>query len=197
MDNKVEFYIRDRKTKLFSEYEFINKKEFNLNDTLIPDTLGESKVTRITGMQNLIHEFLIQWTERWSNFLRTELPLKLSWSRYDSTLIEDFKDTGNKDISFNNSSGFINSLNPGFLIDLRIKREYVRELKIQYFIGLSLTNGTFMDFGTYERTWQNKFDISMKMGRNFNLRILLNLNYLFNKRKLKYDLAELKASALF
>jgi len=42
-----------------------------------------------------------------------------------------------------------------------------------------------------------KLDLQVKTGANFFLRLLLDIDYMFDQHVMKYDLAELKATALF
>ncbi len=110
----------------------------------------------------------------------------MNWQKCDSTRL-------NNTLSFN----YKNSISPGILFDGRIQKNFIREFRIQYFIGLTLYDGEFLKMDTYKKSWDNKLDLSIKAGRNFFIRALLNVNYLFDEEVLLYDLAEVKATCLF
>jgi hypothetical protein len=137
-------------------------------------------------------EFLIKWTERWSSNLRTESTIDLSRQSLDSAI----NDAANG-IYRDTSTGFLNSITPGILFDWRVQGKAIREWRTQYYIGLALSSGSGYSFNTYQRTWQNKFDIQVKAGANFFVRLLLEADYLFNTGVLTYDMAKLEATALF
>jgi len=175
--NDVELMFRDRKTRFRIEYDLAKGNNFMRDDDFGRDTI-------LTAFQ---HDFRFKWIERWSAKLRTELPINLGWDKTDS-LINTMNPA---------SAGYTSIISPGILIDWRIQKKIIREFRIQYLIGGSLYDGTFLQFDTYKKSWDNKLDLSLKAGRNFLLRILLNCSYLFDEEKLKYDLAELKATAMF
>jgi len=178
--NDVELYFRERKTKLLFEYDLYNLTDYirTYSDNMDSLTVASFK-----------HDFRLKWTERWKPLFRTELPITLGWQRADSTFayIADSSKTGT----------WKNSISPGLLIDWRLQKKVLREFRVQYFIGMTFYDAPFLKFDEYKSSWDNKLDISIKAGRNLFLRMLVNVNYLFNERLLKYDMAELKATALF
>lgn len=175
--NDAEIYLRERKTKFWIEYDAL------IEDDYYRDSLTYQKTLTTTGFQ---HDFRFKWIERWRPLFRTELPINLNWQKIDSVSTDTIL-----------SPEYINTISPGVLIDWRIQKKFVREFRIRYFIGGTLYDGTFFDFDTYKKSWDNKLDMSLKMGRNFFLRMLLNVSYLYDEEIIRYDLAELKATALF
>jgi hypothetical protein len=138
----------------------------------------------VTGCR---HEPRVKWTQNWRPSFRTELPLALSWQKSDSIRQQT--------LLINHD--YINSIAPGILIDWRIQRTFIREFRIQYFTGYTLFDGTFLDVNSYKTSWDNKFDISLRAGKNFTFRMLLNMSYKITEKLLRYDLAELKVQAVF
>ncbi len=174
--NDIELLFNDRKTKFLFEYDVLKQTEYN-RDTNYVDTL------RITAYK---HEPRFKWIQRWQPDFRTELKANISWQKYDSLTIDTALYTD-----------YSNTISPNILFDWRVQRNIIREFRVQYTIGGSLYSGTFFSFDSYKKSWDNKLDVSVKAGRNFLLRILLNISYLIDEELLRYDLAELKATALF
>jgi hypothetical protein len=143
-------------------------------------------------LKNYQDEFRIKWTERWVPNLRTEATADLTWQNLDSTF---YKVATN--ITRDTTTGYLNSIAPGILFDWRIQGKVIREWRTQYYIGAMLSNGRDFSFGTYNKAWQNKLDIQVKAGTNFFLRLLLEVDYLFDQKVLNYNMAALKATALF
>ncbi len=137
-------------------------------------------------------ELMVKWTERWSGNLRTETTVDLSRQNLDSTINDAvnivYRDT---------TTGYLNSISPGILFDWRVQGKAIREWRTQYYIGAMLSGGSGYDFNTYQQAWQNKFDIQVKAGSNFFLRLLMEVDYLFNSKQVVYNMAQLKATALF
>jgi len=179
--NEAKLAFRDRKTRL----DF----DFNLFyvDLYAPD-LG-TKIDTVTAKSST-YEFRFKWTERWIPNFRTELPLILSWQNIDSTLntATTIRDT---------STGILNSITPGVLFDWRIQGKLIREFRTQLYIGAVLSNGRNYSYSTYDKAEQNKLDIQVKAGANFFIRLLLDVDYMFDQKVMVYNLAELKATALF
>jgi hypothetical protein len=180
--NEARTAFRDRKTRLDLDFNIFNETKYN-HDKNLADTLQ---------LKSNTIETRFKWTERWlqQNF-RTELPIGLSWKSSDSIL------TKNIIPSSTTSTGYLNSLASGVLFDWRIQGKIVREFRIQYYIGFTLADGTFFNFVSYNKALDNKLDIMVKVGNNFFIRMLCNVSYLFDDKMMKYDLAELKATALF
>jgi hypothetical protein len=143
-------------------------------------------------LKNYQDEFRVKWTERWVPNLRTEATADLTWQNLDSTF---YKVATN--ITRDTTTGYLNSIAPGILFDWRIQGKVIREWRTQYYIGAMLSNGRDFSFGTYNKAWQNKLDIQVKAGTNFFLRLLLEVDYLFDQKVLNYNMAALKATALF
>jgi hypothetical protein len=95
------------------------------------------------------------------------------------------------------STGYLNSIAPGILFDWRVQGKWIRECRTQFYIGAALSSGKNFDLRTYDKAEQNKLDVQVKAGANFFLRLLLSIDYMFDQKVLKYDLAELKVTALF
>lgn len=174
--NDFEWLFNKRKTKFLIEYDLTTNTDYSLNHNYI-DTLQTLFIK---------HDSRLKWTQKWKPLFRTELPININWqkcdtTRFQSTLLFDYR----------------NSISSGILFDGKIQRKFIRELRIQYFIGATLYNGNFFEFDSYKKSWDNKLDLSLKAGRNFFIRALLNLNYLFDEKVLRYDLAEVKATCLF
>ncbi len=177
--NESELYFRDRKTKLLLKYDIASTEDYMLNLDSIPvfDTMQVN-----LGK----HDVKIKWTERWKPLFRTELHANMNWLKTD-TLTD----------SIQQENDYKHTLAPGVLVDWRVQKEILKEFRLQYFTGLSWYDGQFFNFPTYKTSWDNKLDMSVKVGRSFIFRLLVNLNYLIDEKLLKYDLTELKATALF
>ncbi len=176
INNDIELLMNDRKTKFLIEYDFLREAEIE-RDTNWIDTLRTRKFR---------HEPRIKWTQRWIPAFRTEVLINANWQKTDIFFLDSI-----------DSPEYSNGISPGILFDWRIQKKFIREFRVQYTIGGSIYEGTFFKFDSYKKSWDNKLDISMKAGRNFFLRMLLNVRYLFDEEMLRYDLAELKATALF
>jgi|GEM_PF-2744950 hypothetical protein len=182
--NEARLAFRDRKTRF----------DIDLNvflDTMDLPNYGKNGLDTF-AVKSTYEELIVKWTERWSPNLRTETTVDVSRQDLDS-MINDasagvFRDT---------TSGYLNSLTPGILFDWRIPGKTIREWRTQYYIGAMLSNGRAYDFNSYQQTWQNKFDIQVKAGSNFFLRLLMEVDYVFNTKVLVYNMAQLKATALF
>jgi len=176
--NEARIALWERKTRFDADFNIINETKH------YPDTI--SRIDSLS-LKSSSYELRLKWTQRWLNQnFRTELPLNFMWQKLDT--IMPF-------IEY--SSGYLNSISPGVLFDARITGKTIKEFRIQYYIGASLTNGEFFNLNTYSLAQENKFDVMVKAGNNFFIRLLLNVNYLFSEKLLKYDMAELKATALF
>jgi hypothetical protein len=182
--NEALLAFRERKTRFEVDFnvfaDHMNMPDFGNNGL---DTFD---------VKSNFDEFMIKWTERWTPHLRTESTIDYSRQNLDSAINDRtagiFRDT---------VTGYLNSITPGILFDWLIPGKKIREWRTQYYIGAVLSGGRGYSFGTYQKTWQNKFDIQVKAGANFYLRLLLELDYLFDTKVLDYDMAQLKATALF
>lgn len=174
--NEAKLWFRERRTKLFIDYDVKREREY----------LSDSIIGIDTTLTEFSHEFRYNWIERWTPNFRTELPIGLSWEKLDTTSVAETI-----------SSGFVNGISPAIKFDFRFQRTWIREFRTQYTIGFSLYEGKFLRYDTYKKSWDNKLDVSVKAGKNFFIRLLLNISYLFDENLMKYDMAELKATALF
>ncbi|MBD3422429.1 MAG: hypothetical protein GF398_20130 [Chitinivibrionales bacterium] len=176
LSNQIDWSVRDRKTKLTFEYDYLDRTQWLLST---PDT----------SLTEQVHTLRNRWTERWLPQLRTELQVNFGWEVTDTTI---FDSPGAPLRRLANAANF----DPALLIDWRTASR-IEEFRIQWQTGPVLSGAQSLDFATYAITWNNKLDISLKITQNVFLRLLLNLNYNFDERLLSYDLAELKGTALF
>lgn len=182
--NEARLAFRDRKTRFDIDLNMF------FDDMSMPNYGNQGLDT--FAVKSTFEELIVKWTERWSPNLRTESTVDVSRQNLDST----FNDAANN-IFRDTVTGYLNSLTPGILFDWRIPGKIIREWRTQYYIGAMLSGGRGYDFNTYTQTWQNKFDIQVKAGANFFLRLLMEVDYVFNTKVLIYNLAQLKATALF
>ena len=176
--NDIDLYFRGRKTRLLLEYDYTHEDNyFRAADT-------GSAIDTVT--RERVHEVRLKWIERWIPSLRTELPLSTAWRKIDSSWA-----------STSIMPGYLHMFTPAILIDWRIQRKTLRELRVQYQTGVTFYDGEFAHISTYKRSWDNKLDTMVKLWQNFFIRLLVNVNYLVDDDVLKYDMAELKATALF
>jgi frataxin-like iron-binding protein CyaY len=180
--NTVRLAFRERKTRFDVDFNIFTDNQYLRDSALVDTSLARSNTLELRA----------KWTERWKPNLRTELDfvasnLHQNYSRFDSlsTLLLD------------SSTGYLNTFTPGILFDWRVEGKKIREFRLQYYIGALLANGRRLDWSTYDKAEQNKLDIQVKAGANFFLRLLLNVDYYFDQKVLKYDMAELKGTALF
>jgi hypothetical protein len=139
-------------------------------------------------LQETKHQFRDKWTERWTNNFRTELQLGFGRStRLIDTLIG---------MRYGAHATAADNISPSLLLDWRTQR-FVREFRIQERIGPSWYGGRLFNMSSYQKSLDNKLDVSLKAGRNVFIRLLLNITYLFDEHVLKYDMAEFKATAIF
>jgi hypothetical protein len=181
--NEARLAFRERKTRFDIDFNVF------LDNITMPDYT--TKRDTFTVKSNL-DEFRIKWTERWIPNLRTESTVDLTWQNLDSTINDPVAN-----INRDTTTGYLNSIAPGILFDWRIQGKIIREWRTQYYIGAMLSNGRDFSFVTYNKAWQNKLDIQVKAGANFFLRLLLEVDYLFDQKVLNYNMAALKATALF
>jgi hypothetical protein len=180
--NEARTAFRERKTRLDMDFNILNEDRFPVAWDTASDTSTSSDS----------YELRLKWTERWEPNVRTEFPIALSWKNQDTSIV-GFGEAPDTTIS----TGYLNTISPGILFDWRVEKKIIREFRTQYYIGISLMNGKTFDFSTYDLSQDNKFDIMVKAGSNFFFRLLLSISYLFNEKALRYDMAELKATALF
>jgi hypothetical protein len=181
--NEARLAFRERKTR------------FDIDFNMFFDHLEMPDYTQkldTFALKNYQDEFRIKWTERWVPNLRTESTVDLLWQNLDST----FNNLATL-VTRDTMTGYLNSITPGILFDWRIQGKVIREWRTQYYIGAILSNGRDFSIGTYNKAWQNKLDIQVKAGANFFLRLLLEVDYLFDQKVLNYNMAALKATALF
>ncbi|HUI91850.1 MAG TPA: hypothetical protein VLX68_06330 [Chitinivibrionales bacterium] len=181
--NEARLAFRERKTR------------FDIDFNMFFDNLHMPDYTQkldTFALKNYQDEFRIKWTERWVPNLRTESTVDILWQNLDST----FTNLGTN-ITRDTVTGYLNTITPGILFDWRIQGKVIREWRTQYYIGAMLSNGANYSFRSYDKAWQNKLDIQVKAGANFFLRLLLEVDYLFDQKVLNYNMAELKATALF
>jgi hypothetical protein len=181
--NEARLAFRERKTRFDIDFNMF------FDNLHIPDY---AQGLDTFALKNYQDEFRIKWTERWVPNLRTESTVDLIWQNLDSTFTNLAANT-----TRDTMSGYLNTITPGIKFDWRIPGKVIREWRTQYYIGALLSNGRNFSFGTYAKAWQNKVDIQVKAGANFFLRLLLSVDYLFDQKVLNYDMAELKATALF
>ncbi|MBN1982014.1 MAG: hypothetical protein JW795_10805, partial [Chitinivibrionales bacterium] len=175
----IETVMRQRKTRATVEYDLSHATDYRFA------TIGTSGDTVVT---TVMHGLGLRWNQRWSSLLRSEIPLKLRWKKTDSTKAETVL-----------TQPFASEIAGGFLIDLRGAKGFISDLRLQYYTGLTLYDGTFFTPSSYHKSWDNKIDMGMKLWRNLSLRLLMSGIYVFDDiaKVLKYDLAELKVTALF
>ena len=187
--NEARLAFRDRKTRF----------DIDLNmflDTMdMPIYSGSNRGLDTFAVKSTYEELIVKWTERWSPNLRTETTVDVSRQDVDSVINDAIG--GIAGVYRDTTTGYLNSLTPGILFDWRIPGKTIREWRTQYYIGAMLSNGRGYDFNSYQQTWQNKFNIQVKAGSNFFLRLLMEVDYVFNTKVLVYNMAELKATALF
>jgi hypothetical protein len=181
--NQARLAFRERKTRFDIDFNMF------FDRTEMPDYGAKLDTFALKNYQD---EFRIKWTERWVPNLRTETTVDLAWQNLDSTFTNIAANT-----TRDTMTGYLNNITPGIKFDWRIPGKVIREWRTQYYIGALFSNGRNFSFGTYGKAWQNKFDIQVKAGANFFLRLLLSVDYLFDQKVLNYDMAELKATALF
>jgi hypothetical protein len=180
--NSARLAFRERKTRFDIDFNVFNDNQY-LRDTSLTDTsLVKSRALELRG----------KWTQRWRPNVRTELDFVASNQNQDFSSFDALSNP-----TRDSSTGYRNTFTPGILIDLRWLGKTIRELRVQYYIGALLSNGKSLDWSAYDKAQQNKLDIQVKAGANFFLRLLLNVDYYFDQKVLKYDMAELKATALF
>lgn len=180
--NTAQLAFRERKTRFDIYFNIFTETQY-LRDTSLVDTFN----TRSRSL-----ELREKWTERWKQNFRTELSLSIT------NINKDFlKHSSSSLVTLDSSTGYLNTITPGILFDWRILGKWIREFRIQYYVGALLSQGKKLDFASYDKAEQNKLDVQVKAGANFFLRLLLNVDYYFDQKLLKYDMAELKATALF
>jgi hypothetical protein len=181
--NVVRLAFRERKTRFDADVNMLFDRATRFDTSTKLDTVA---------VKSALDEFRIKWTERWMPTLRTESSVDLIWQNIDTTFF-----TTQGVATRDTATGYLNTITPGILFDWRILGKVIREWRTQYYIGAQLSNGRNYSYGTYSKAWQNKLDIQVKAGANFFLRMLLEVDYLFDQKVLNYNLAELKATALF
>jgi len=172
-DARLAFW--ERKTRLDVNFNVFSTHTHNPNYMTLTDT---------SVYDALSSELIFKWTQRWFPNFRTEQTIDFSRGDYDTTVGNNRRSTGN-----------VNTTEPGILFDFRNQGNVLRETRIQYYTGVSFSNDSIIS--TYEVAQVNKLDVQIKAGSNFFLRLLLDVSYLINQKVLKYDLAELKVTALF
>jgi hypothetical protein len=201
--------FRERKTRFDLDFNYLTEDHF------APDTAHRQRTGNMASalyweipdsimLKSTSYEVRGKWTERWDPNFRTELNLG-----FTTTNLDTIKDTATYVTSTTApqydtiSSGFTNTFSPGILFDWRIQGKVIREFRVQYYIGAELINGNILDLNTNSYAWLlkksevNKLDVMLKIWSNFYVRLLCNVSYLIDDKTLKYDLAELKATALF
>jgi len=179
--NEARLAFWERKTRLDFDFNIFDVNLFS------PDPATRLDTTTAEGKT---YEFNFKWTERWIPNFRTELPIVMSWQNVDSVIntTSRIADT---------STGYLNSIAPGILFDWRVQGKWIRECRTQFYVGAALASGKNFDLRTYDKAEQTKLDVQVKAGANFFLRLLLDVDYMFDEHVMKYDLAELKVTALF
>jgi|WetSurMetagenome_2_1015567.scaffolds.fasta_scaffold00056_34 hypothetical protein len=180
--NEARLAFRERKTRFDADFNLFFDKAMS------PYAAGIDTTT----VKSELDEFRLKWTERWLPTLRTETSVDLTWQNVDTILANT-----SGIITRDTATGYLNTITPGILLDWRVLGKVIREWRTQYYIGAQLSNGRNYTYGTYSKAWQNKFDVQVKVGANFFLRLLLEVDYLFDQKTLNYNMAELKATALF
>jgi frataxin-like iron-binding protein CyaY len=180
--NSARLAFRERKTRFDVDFNIFTDNQYLRDSTLVDTSFVESRTLELRA----------KWTERWTPDFRTELDFvgsnqNSAFSWFDA-LANPLRDS---------STGYLNTFTPGILFDWRVQGKWIREFRVQYYIGALLADGNSLDWSTYDKAEQNKLDIQIKAGANFFLRLLLNIDYYFDQKMLKYDMAELKATALF
>jgi len=182
--NEANLAFRERRTRFDADLNIFVDKATSPNYSTNMDTLT---------IKNDQDEFRLMWTERWMPTFRTQTTIDLTWQNVDTT--ESDPNTGN--VLRDTVTGFLNTITPGILFDWRVPGTVIREWRTQYYIGAQLLNGQNYTYNTYSKAMQNKIDIQVKAGANFYLRLLMEVDYLFTTHQLEYNMAELKATALF
>jgi hypothetical protein len=181
--NEARLAFRERKTRLDLDFNIFDANLYS------PDTSTKLDTLRV---KSTTFEFRFKWTERWIPNFRTELPIVLSWQNVDTSF-----NIPSAPKIYDTSTGYLNSIAPGILFDWRLQGKWIRECRTQFYIGAAVSSGKNFDFATYDKAEQNKLDIQVKAGANFFLRLLLDVDYMFDQKVLKYNMAELKVTALF
>jgi hypothetical protein len=179
--NEARLAFWERKTRLDFDFNIFDVSLFSPDLTTRLDTVKAEGTT---------YEFNFKWTERWIPNFRTELPIVMSWANVDSSIATSTR-------TADTSTGYLNSIAPGILFDWRIQGKTIRECRTQFYVGAALANGKNFNLSTYDKAEQTKVDVQVKAGANFFLRLLLAVDYMFDQHVMKYDLAELKITALF